>query len=233
MLGVESIDVRFGEKRVLRDVTLTVEEGESVAVLGPSGSGKSTLLRAVAGLVPVASGAITWDGEDITKVPTHLRGFGLMFQGYALFPHLDVLGNVGFGLRMANVPDEETGRRVRSALELVGLDGFDHRLIADLSGGEKQRVALARTLAPEPRMIMLDEPLGALDRTLRERLMVDMRRILSDQGVTAVVVTHDREEAEALSDRIALMREGSIVQTGTLAEILAHPVDEWVRNFLG
>ena len=233
MLGVESIDVRFGEKRVLRDVTLTVEEGESVAVLGPSGSGKSTLLRAVAGLVPVASGAITWDGEDITKVPTHLRGFGLMFQGYALFPHLDVLGNVGFGLRMANVPDEETGRRVRSALELVGLDGFDHRSIADLSGGEKQRIALARTLAPEPRMIMLDEPLGALDRTLRERLMVDMRRILSDQGVTAVVVTHDREEAEALSDRIALMREGSIVQTGTLAEILAHPVDEWVRNFLG
>ena len=233
MLGVESIDVRFGEKQVLRDVTLTVGEGESVAVLGPSGSGKSTLLRAVAGLVPVASGSITWDGEAITTVPTHLRGFGLMFQGYALFPHLDVFGNVGFGLRMANVPDGEMETRVRAALELVGLDGFDHRSIADLSGGEKQRVALARTLAPEPRMIMLDEPLGALDRTLRERLMVDTRRILSDRGVTALVVTHDRDEAEALSDRIALMREGSIVQIGTLADILAHPVDEWVEGFLG
>jgi ABC-type Fe3+/spermidine/putrescine transport system ATPase subunit len=233
MLGVESIDVRFGEKQVLRDVTVMVGEGESVAVLGPSGSGKSTLLRAVAGLVPVESGSVTWDGEDITTVPTHLRGFGLMFQGYALFPHLDVFGNVGFGLRMANLSDGQIGRRVRAALELVGLDGFDHRSIADLSGGEKQRVALARTLAPEPRMIMLDEPLGALDRTLRERLMVDTRRILSDRGVTALVVTHDREEAEALSDRIALMREGSIVQTGTLADILAHPVDEWVRGFLG
>ena len=233
MLEVKSIDVRFGEKRVLEDVTLAVGEGESVAVLGPSGSGKSTLLRAVAGLVPVESGSIAWDGEDITKVPTHLRGFGLMFQGYALFPHLDVFGNVGFGLRMAGVPDKEVERRVRAALDLVGLDGFDHRSIADLSGGEKQRVALARTLAPEPRMIMLDEPLGALDRTLRERLMVDTRRILSDRGVTALVVTHDREEAEALSDRIALMREGSIVQTGTLADILAHPVDEWVETFLG
>jgi len=233
MLGVESIDVRFGEKLVLRGVTLTVGKGESVAVLGPSGSGKSTLLRAVAGLVPVESGSITWDGEAITTVPTHLRGFGLMFQGYALFPHLDVFGNVGFGLRMANVLDEEIERRVRAALELVGLDGFDHRSIADLSGGEKQRVALARTLAPEPRMIMLDEPLGALDRALRERLMIDTRRILSDRGVTALVVTHDRAEAEALSDRIALMREGSIVQTGTLADILAHPVDKWVRSFLG
>ena len=233
MLGVKSIDVRFGEKRVLEDVTLSVGEGESVAVLGPSGSGKSTLLRAVAGLVPVQSGSIVWDAEDITKVPTHLRGFGLMFQGYALFPHLDVFGNVGFGLRMANVSDQELERRVRAVLELVGLDGFDHRSIADLSGGEKQRVALARTLAPEPRMIMLDEPLGALDRTLRERLMVDTRRILSDRGVTALVVTHDREEAVALSDRIALMREGSIVQTGTLADILAHPVDEWVETFLG
>ncbi len=233
MLGVESIDVRFGEKRVLRDVTLTVGDGESMAVLGPSGSGKSTLLRAIAGLVPVKSGSITWAGEDITKTPTHLRGFGLMFQGYALFPHLDVFGNVGFGLRMANVPDGEMEKRVRAALELVGLNGFDRRSIADLSGGEKQRVALARTLAPEPRMIMLDEPLGALDRSLRERLMVDTRRILSDRGVTALVVTHDRDEAEALSDRIALLREGYIVQTGTLADILAHPVDEWVRGFLG
>ena len=148
MLGVESLDVRLGEKLILKHVTLSVAEGETVAVLGPSGSGKSTLLRAVAGLVPVESGTITWDGQDMTTVPTHRRGFGLMFQGYALFPHLDVFGNVGFGLRMANLPDHEMRRRVTATLELVGLDGFEHRLIADLSGGEKQRVALARTLAP-------------------------------------------------------------------------------------
>jgi ABC-type Fe3+/spermidine/putrescine transport system ATPase subunit len=233
MLGVESIDVRLGEKLILQDVTLSVGEGESVAVLGPSGSGKSTLLRAVAGLVPVESGSITWDGQDITAVPTHLRGFGLMFQGYALFPHLDVYGNVGFGLRMANLPTDEIRRRVTTSLELVGLDGFDKRSIADLSGGEKQRVALARTLAPEPRMVMLDEPLGALDRALRDRLMVDTRSILSDGGITALVVTHDQEEAEALSDRIALMREGSIVQSGTLPDLVAHPADAWVRDFLG
>ncbi|MGH8949642.1 MAG: ABC transporter ATP-binding protein [Acidimicrobiia bacterium] len=233
MLGVESIDVRLGEELVLHDVELSVEEGDSVAVLGPSGSGKSTLLRAVAGLVPVESGSIIWDGQDITTVPTHLRGFGLMFQGYALFPHLDVFGNVGFGLRMANLPVDEMRRRVAASLELVGLDGFDDRSIADLSGGEKQRVALARTLAPEPKLVMLDEPLGALDRALRDRLMVDTRRILSDRGVTALVVTHDREEAEALSDRIALMRDGTIVQSGTIAEILAHPTDDWVRDFLG
>jgi ABC-type Fe3+/spermidine/putrescine transport system ATPase subunit len=233
MLGVESIDVRLGEKLILQDVTLSVGEGESVAVLGPSGSGKSTLLRAVAGLVPVESGSIAWDGQDITTVPTHLRGFGLMFQGYALFPHLDVFGNVGFGLRMANLPADEMRRRVTASLELVGLDGFDNRSIADLSGGEKQRVALARTLAPEPKMVMLDEPLGALDRALRDRLMVDTRRILSDGGVTALVVTHDQEEAEALSDRIALMRQGSIVQSGRLLDLLAHPADDWVRDFLG
>ncbi|MGH2748548.1 MAG: ABC transporter ATP-binding protein, partial [Actinomycetota bacterium] len=198
-----------------------------------SGSGKSTLLRAVAGLVPVESGSITWDGDDISAVPTHLRGFGLMFQGYALFPHLDVAGNVGFGLRMAGIPDGELRDRVRTALEWVGLNGFDDRSIADLSGGEKQRVALARTLAPEPRLVMLDEPLGALDRALRERLMLETRQILTDRAVTALVVTHDREEAVTLSDRLALMRDGTIVQSGTLPDILAHPADAWVEDFLG
>lgn len=232
MLGVEAIDVRLGDNQVLADVSLSVGDGESVAVLGPSGSGKSTLLRAVAGLVAVQSGSITWDGEDISAVPTHLRGFGLMFQGYALFPHMDVAGNVGFGLRMAGVSDSEVRGRVGTALEWVGLAGFDDRSIADLSGGEKQRVALARTLAPEPRLVMLDEPLGALDRALRERLMVETRQILTDRGVTALVVTHDREEAAALSDRLALMRKGTIVQSGTLDEILASPADDWVRSFL-
>ena len=233
MLDVESINVRLGETQVLKRVTLTVGEGETVAVLGPSGSGKSTLLRAIAGLVPVESGSINWDGKDLTRVPTHLRGFGLMFQGYALFPHLDVAGNVGFGLKMAKAPDGQLEDKVQAALRLVGLGDFANRSIADLSGGEKQRVALARTLAPEPRLVMLDEPLGALDRALRERLMVDTRRILSDRGVTALVVTHDREEAAAIADRLALMRGGTIVQAGTLSDILAHPADDWVREFLG
>ncbi|MGH8914549.1 MAG: ABC transporter ATP-binding protein, partial [Acidimicrobiia bacterium] len=182
---------------------------------------------------PVESGSITWDGDDVAGLPTHLRGFGLMFQGYALFPHMDVAGNVGFGLRMAGVPAEKQRARVEAALERVGLAGFGERAIVDLSGGERQRVALARTLAPQPRLVMLDEPLGALDRALRDRLMTETRQILLDRGVTALVVTHDREEAAALSDRLALMREGTIVQSGTLDHLLANPADDWVKTFLG
>ena len=233
MLEVRNLDVRLGDTDILKDVGLSVGDRESVAVLGPSGSGKSTLLRAIAGLVPVHAGSVTWDGQDMIHVPTHLRGFGLMFQGYALFPHLDVAGNVGFGLRMAGVHPGEARDRVATALEWVGLSGFGDRAIVDLSGGEKQRVALARTLASEPRLVMLDEPLGALDRALRERLMVETREILTGRGVTALVVTHDRDEADALSDRLALMRDGSIVQSGTLEELLANPVDDWVEDFLG
>ncbi|HEY7470384.1 MAG TPA: ABC transporter ATP-binding protein [Acidimicrobiia bacterium] len=232
MLGVHDVSVAFGATTVLRSVNLTVADGETVAVLGPSGSGKSTLLRAIAGLVPVASGSVTWDGDDLAAIPTHLRDFGLMFQGYALFPHRDVAGNVGFGLEMAGASDGEVSKRVATALEWVGLSGFEERPVAELSGGEKQRVALARTLAPEPRLVMLDEPLGALDRALRERLVIDTRRVLRAREVTALIVTHDREEAAALSDRMALMRDGTIVQSGTLDELLAQPADEWVRDFL-
>jgi thiamine transport system ATP-binding protein len=232
MLGVHDVSVAFGATTVLRSVNLTVADGETVAVLGPSGSGKSTLLRAIAGLVPVASGSVTWDGDDLAAIPTHLRDFGLMFQGYALFPHRDVAGNVGFGLEMAGASDGEVSKRVATALEWVGLSGFEERPVAELSGGEKQRVALARTLAPEPRLVMLDEPLGALDRALRERLVIDTRRVLRAREVTALIVTHDREEAAALSDRMALMRDGTIVQSGTLDELLAQPADAWVRDFL-
>jgi ABC-type Fe3+/spermidine/putrescine transport system ATPase subunit len=233
MIELQSVDVTLGDKRVLRDVDLSVATGESVAVLGPSGSGKSTLLRAIAGLVPVESGSISWDGREITGVPTHQRGFGLMFQGYALFPHLDVASNISFGLRMMNLPPAEIESKVADALALVGLAGFGTRSISDLSGGERQRVALARTLAPEPRFIMLDEPLGALDRALRDRLMVETREILEEQAVTALIVTHDQEEAEALSDRLALMRDGTIVQSGTLTELRSQPADVWVEEFLG
>jgi ABC-type Fe3+/spermidine/putrescine transport system ATPase subunit len=230
MLGVDTIDVTLGDAPVLKGTSLSVADGEIVTVLGPSGSGKTTLLRAVAGLVEIQSGDITWNGESILGLPSHLRRFGLMFQGYALFPHLDVGGNVAFGLRMAE--QENIAEEVRRALEWVDLGGFEDRPIDSLSGGEKQRVALARTLAPKPRLVMLDEPLGALDRNLRQRLVVDTRRILDERGVTAVIVTHDRDEASALADRLAIMREGSIVQTGPIDEILANPVDEWVAEFL-
>lgn len=230
MLNVDRVDVAIDSKRILEDVSLHVADGEIVAILGPSGSGKSTLLRAIAGLVDLADGDVRWDGQTIVGTPPHRRYFGLMFQGYALFPHMTVAGNVGFGLRMGRADDID--RRVSEALAWVGLDGFGPRQIDSLSGGEQQRVALARTLAPEPRLVMLDEPLGALDRNLRQQLVTDTRAVLEDREVTAIVVTHDREEAVALSDRLALMRGGTIVQTGRLEEILETPADDWVENFI-
>jgi len=233
MLSIQRVGVSLDNKVILHETTLTVADEEIVAVIGPSGSGKSTLLRAVAGLVPVGSGDIQWDDASVVDVPVHQRGFGLMFQGFALFPHLDVARNVGFGLRMTGNPPNQVRREVSAALDWVGLAGFESRSIDDLSGGERQRVALARTLAPRPKLVMLDEPMGSLDRHLRERLVVETRDLLTERKVTALVVTHDREEAELLSDRLALMREGTIIQTGTLDEILANPVDEWVTEFLG
>ena len=230
MLQVEQIDVVIDSKPILENVSLEVADGEIVAVLGPSGSGKSTLLRAIAGLVDVATGDIEWDGKTIVAVPPHKRGFGLMFQGYALFPHMTVAQNVGFGLKMSGHHDIDA--EVEEALSWVGLEGFGPRQVDSLSGGEQQRVALARTLAPRPDLVMLDEPLGALDRNLRQKLVTDTRKVLEDRAVTALVVTHDRDEAVALSDRLALMREGTIVQIGHLDELLAHPVDDWVAGFI-
>ena len=230
MLEVSALDVVIDAKPILENVDLQVADGEIVAVLGPSGSGKSTLLRAIAGLVEPATGKIEWDGVSLVGVPPHRRNFGLMFQGYALFPHMTVAENVGFGLKMAGRGDVTA--QVEEALDAVGLEGFEPRRVDSLSGGEQQRVALARTLAPNPRLVMLDEPLGALDRNLRQQLVTDTRRLLEKREVTALMVTHDREEAVALSDRLALMRGGTIVQTGTLEHLLAEPVDEWVHTFI-
>ena len=233
MLRVEDATVRFDATTALDGVTLDVAAGEVVTVLGPSGCGKTTLLRAIAGLQRLDEGRILLAGRDLAGVPPHERGLGLVFQDHALFHHRDVLGNVGFGLRMRGDSRERIAARAREALELVGLAGFEHRSVATLSGGEQQRVALARALAPEPRVLLLDEPLGSLDRRLRDRLLEDLAHLFAELGVTALYVTHDQAEAFALGDRVAVMREGDIVQTGAPDELWRRPVDEDVARFLG
>jgi thiamine transport system ATP-binding protein len=233
MLCVEQLAVRYGDVVALDRVDLAVADGEIVSVLGPSGSGKSTLLRAVAGLAPEATGVVRWNGDDLAGVPPHRREFGLMFQDHALFPHRDVLGNVSFGLRMQGRPRKEVERRARETLDLVGLGGFEHRKVSELSGGEQQRVALARALAAAPRLLMLDEPLGALDRSLRDRLVADLRALFLSLGLTIIFVTHDHDEAFALADRVVIMHAGRVAQSGDPARVWERPADEFVARFLG
>ncbi len=214
-------------------IDLEIADGRIVCVLGPSGCGKTTLLRAIAGLEPPDSGRITWDGLDLAAVPPHERGFGLMFQEYVLFPHKDVFGNVAFGLLMAEMDPDRIEARVGEVLGLVGLQGYERREVAHLSGGEQQRVALARALAPAPRLLMLDEPIGALDRALRERLMVEMRELFTELGITTLYVTHDQEEAFAVADRVAVMQAGRVEQEGSAEEVWRRPANEFVARFLG
>ncbi|MFD7998510.1 ABC transporter ATP-binding protein [Streptomyces mirabilis] len=236
LLRVEAATVRFGGRPVLDAVGLDVAEHEIVCVLGPSGSGKSTLLRAVAGLQSLDTGRVLLAGRDQAGVPAHKRGVGLMFQDHQLFPQRDVGGNVAFGLRMHGASKEQQGARVEELLELVGLVGLPGarvRAVAALSGGEQQRVALARALAPRPRLLMLDEPLGQLDRSLRERLVVELRQLFGELGTTVLAVTHDQGEAFALADRVVVMREGRIAQSGTPLEVWQYPADEFVARFLG
>jgi ABC-type Fe3+/spermidine/putrescine transport system ATPase subunit len=233
MLEVENVTVRHGEVAALDGASLEVGEGEVVALLGPSGSGKSSLLRAIAGLETIESGRILFHGKDLEGVPVHERGFGLMFQSYALFPHMTVADNVAFGLRMKNATDHEANERVQEVLGWVGLERLAARRVDRLSGGEQQRVALARTLAPRPPLVMLDEPVGALDRMLRERLVEDIGRLLEREGAAAIYVTHDHGEARVISDRVAVMRAGRVVQSGPYSTLAAAPATPWVAEFLG
>jgi ABC-type Fe3+/spermidine/putrescine transport system ATPase subunit len=232
-LAAQGLRKYFGDTRAVDEVSFQVPPGEIFAVLGPSGCGKSTLLELIAGLTAPETGEVRWGERSLTGVPPHRRGFGLMFQDLALFPHMDVYDNVSFGLRMAGVPTDQVEARVREVLELVDMGAFANREVTNLSGGEQQRVALARALAPEPRLLMLDEPLGSLDRALRERLMIELHRILKDIGQTAIYVTHDQEEAFALADRVAIMREGRFLRVDAPQEIYRRPATLFVARFLG
>lgn len=233
MLEVQNITKSYEGKPLLRGLSFTVEQGQTVCLLGASGSGKSTLLRIIAGIETQESGRVLWDGRDISDVPVHERGFGLMFQDYALFPHRNVFDNVAFGLKMKGVPAEAARKRVYEVLEMVSMAGFSRRKVTDLSGGEQQRVALARALAPNPKLMMFDEPLGALDRTLREQVLHDLRDLLHSTRIPAIYVTHDQEEAFSIGHKVTLTNEGVIVQQGTPEEVYRKPANAWVARFLG
>lgn len=233
MLEVRNLFKTYEGKLLLDDISFTVAEGETICLLGASGSGKSTLLRIIAGLESPDSGLVSFDNLDLTTTPPHLRDFGLVFQDYALFPHLNVNDNVAFGLKMRHVGQAETARRVATSLELVSLAKFGNRKVTDLSGGEQQRVALARALAIQPRLLMFDEPLGALDRALREGLLNELRMILHRTKIPAIYVTHDQEEAFTIADRVLILHEGEIVREGTPADVWANPQSPFVAGFLG
>ena len=233
MLEVHHIFKTYEGKPLLSDISFTVAEGETICLLGASGSGKSTLLQIIAGLEEPDSGFVSFNGIDLTATPPHLRDFGLVFQDYALFPHLNVNENVAFGLKMRSLQQAEIVERVANSLKLVNLDGFEKRQVTELSGGEQQRVALARALATRPRLLMFDEPLGALDRSLREDLLRELRTILHHTNIPAIYVTHDQEEAFAIADRVLILHNGKIVRAGTPADVWANPESAFVAGFLG
>jgi putative spermidine/putrescine transport system ATP-binding protein len=232
-VALDGVTKRFGEVTALDAVSLSVRRGELMTLLGPSGCGKTTLLNLVAGFLVPDAGEIAIDGERVTDLPTYRREIGIMFQSYALFPHMSVAANVGYGLRMRHVPKAEIARCVAEALALVKLEGLDDRRPRQLSGGQQQRVALARALVIHPRVLLLDEPFSALDRNLRAAMQVEIKEIQKKLGVTTIFVTHDQSEALSLSDRIAVIAQGRIRQLGTPDDIYRRPVDRFVASFVG
>ena len=233
VLEVSGLSKSFDAVMAVDQVSFAADQGELIGLLGPSGCGKTTLLRLLAGLEDPDTGTVIFDGRPLDGLAPQQRGFGLMFQDLALFPHMDVFGNVSFGLRMQGLPATKVQARVDELLDLVEMSEYSNRKVHELSGGERQRVALARSLAPAPKLLMLDEPLGSLDRALRDNLQGQVRRILKEVGVTSIYVTHDRDEAFAMADRLVFMNRGTIVQSGTPEEVVAAPADEFVARSLG
>ena len=232
-IAVEGVTVRFGDSVALRSVSLTIEPGELLLLLGPSGCGKSTLLRTIAGFVTPDAGRVLFDGADVTRVPPHERQIGMVFQSFALFPHLSVGENVAFGLREQRRPSVEINERVERALSDVKMGGFAARRVDQLSGGEQQRVALARALVTRPRCLLLDEPLSNLDAGLRHSMREEIRRVCKEHGLTTLYVTHDQKEALAIADRLAVMKAGKLEQLGSPWEVYRAPRSRSVATFLG
>jgi len=232
-LDLIDIHKKYQKQKLLNGISFSVLPSETVGLLGSSGSGKSTLLRIIAGLEMAESGKVLWNGKNMTDVPVYQRNFGLMFQDYALFPHLNVFDNVAFGLKMQNLNRKVISEKVNEALEMVNMHSFARRHTIDLSGGEQQRVALARALAPQPKLLMLDEPLGALDKTMKEQLGGELRSLIHSLGIPAIYVTHDQQEAFSIADRLVIIHAGKVVQEGAALSIVDHPVNLWLANFLG
>ncbi|GAN81727.1 ABC transporter ATP-binding protein [Acidocella aminolytica] len=230
---LENVIKQFGGLTVVDNISLTVKGGEFFSLLGPSGCGKSTTLSMIGGFENPTSGAIYLDGEDVSRQQPYKRDVNTVFQSYALFPHLDIFENVAFGLRRKGLPKAEIESRVKEMLDLVDLTKFTRRKPGQISGGQAQRVALARALVNRPKLLLLDEPLGALDLKLRKQMQIELKRIQSEIGITFLFVTHDQEEAMAMSDRLAVMNNGKIEQVGTPAEVYDHPATEFVASFLG
>jgi putative spermidine/putrescine transport system ATP-binding protein len=230
---VDRVSKRFGAATVLSDLSIAVSKGEFVSLLGPSGCGKTTLLRIIAGLLAPDTGGIAVAGRDLTRVAAHKRNIGVVFQNYALFPHLTVAENVAFGLQARRTPKGEIADRVKEALSLVRMSDFADRGVTSLSGGQQQRIAVARSIAVKPALLLLDEPFSALDRKLRETMQIELRRLLRDLGITSIFVTHDQDEALVMSDRIAVMNEGTIEHLGVAAEIYGRPKSLFVLEFVG
>ena len=232
-VDVQAVSRRYGRVVVLDQLSLCIQPGEFLTLLGPSGSGKTTLLGMMAGFVPVDEGAILVDGQPVQNLAAHKRGFGMVFQNYALFPHMTVAQNIGFPMRMAGKDRALTEQRIREVLDILRLADHAHKLPTQLSGGQQQRVAIGRAIAMRPRVVLMDEPLSALDRRLRESTLVEIRELHRQLGMTIVFVTHDQGEALALSDRIAVLDGGRIVQLGTPAQLYRQPANHFVAKFVG